>query len=29
VAMTVAQEAGLSLPAIGQHFNKDHGSVIH
>lgn len=29
VAMTVAREAGLSLPAIGQHFNKDHGSVIH
>ena len=29
VAMTVARETGLSLPAIGQHFNKDHGSVIH
>lgn len=29
VAMTVAREAGLSLPAIGQHFNMDHGSVIH
>ena len=29
VAMTVAREAGLSLPAIAEHFNKDHGSVIH
>ena len=27
--MTVAREAGLSLPTVGQHFNKDHGSVIH
>ena len=29
VAMTAAREAGLSLPAIAEHFNKDHGSVIH
>jgi len=27
--MTAAREVGLSLPAIGEHFNKDHGSVIH
>jgi hypothetical protein len=29
VAMTAARETGLSLPAIAEHFNKDHGSVIH
>lgn len=29
VAMTAAREVGLSLPAIAEHFNKDHGSVIH
>lgn len=29
VAMTVARQAGLSLPSIAEHFNKDHGSVIH
>jgi hypothetical protein len=29
VAMTAAREAGLSLPSIAEHFNKDHGSVIH
>ena len=29
VAMTAAREAGLSLPAIAEHFNKDHGSVLH
>ena len=29
VAMSVAREAGLSLPAIAEQFNKDHGSVIH
>ena len=28
VAMTVARQAGLSLPSIAEHFNKDHGSVI-
>jgi chromosomal replication initiation ATPase DnaA len=27
--MTAARETGLSLPAIAEHFNKDHGSVIH
>ena len=27
VAMTAAREVGLSLPAIAEHFNKDHGSV--
>lgn len=29
VAMTAAREVGLSLPAIAEHFNKDHGSAIH
>lgn len=29
VAMTAAREVGLSLPAIAEHFDKDHGSVIH
>jgi hypothetical protein len=29
VAMTAARETGLSLPAIAEHFNKNHGSVIH
>jgi len=29
VAMTAAREVGLSLPAIAEHFNKDHASVIH
>lgn len=29
VAMTAAREVGLSLPAIAEHFNKDHGSLIH
>lgn len=29
VAMTVARHVGLSLPAIAEHFGKDHGSVIH
>jgi hypothetical protein len=29
VAMTAARETGLSLPVIAEHFNKDHGSVIH
>ena len=29
VAMTAARETGLSLPAIAEHFNKDHASVIH
>ena len=29
VAMTVARQAGLSLPSIAEQFNKDHGSVIH
>lgn len=29
VAMTAAREVGLSLPTIAEHFNKDHGSVIH
>lgn len=29
VAMTAARETGLSLPAIAEHFDKDHGSVIH
>ncbi|MFC7504047.1 helix-turn-helix domain-containing protein [Nocardioides sp. CPCC 206347] len=29
VAMTAARETGLSLPAIAEHFNKDHCSVIH
>ena len=29
VAMTAAREVGLSLAAIAEHFNKDHGSVIH
>jgi hypothetical protein len=29
VAMSTAREVGLSLPAIAEHFNKDHGSVIH
>lgn len=29
VAMTAAREVGLTLPAIAEHFNKDHGSVIH
>jgi hypothetical protein len=29
VAMTAAREVGLSLSAIAEHFNKDHGSVIH
>lgn len=29
VAMTAARRGGLTLPAIAEHFNKDHGSVIH
>ncbi|MEV5003875.1 helix-turn-helix domain-containing protein [Nocardioides sp. LML1-1-1.1] len=29
VAMTAARAAGLSFPAIAEHFNKDHGSVMH
>ena len=29
VAMTVARQAGLTLPSIAAGFNKDHGSVIH
>ena len=29
MAMTVARQAGLSLPSIAEHFNKGHGSVIH
>jgi hypothetical protein len=29
VAMTAAREVGLSIPSIAEHFNKDHGSVIH
>jgi len=29
VAMTAAREVGLSLPVIAEHFDKDHGSVIH
>jgi len=27
--MTAARVTGLSLPAIAEHFNKDHASVIH
>jgi hypothetical protein len=27
--MTAAREVGLSLPVIAEHFDKDHGSVIH
>ncbi|QCC78553.1 helix-turn-helix domain-containing protein [Nocardioides daphniae] len=29
VAMTAARVVGLSLPVIAEHFDKDHGSVIH
>ena len=29
VAMTAARQAGLSLPAIAEQFDKDHGSVLH
>ena len=29
VAMTAARVTGLSLPAIAEHFNKDHASVMH